>query len=178
MQYLIHNSGNYLELSKKSDNRTIVSGVWWITWSKYKSEILDNNDNLIYTISRKFSFWKWKMSFIVKSPSGEIFLVEGKNKSHTIYQSVIKENIFEIKIHKKRKKSVFKNGVQIASIDESFVSVFGESKGHIMTNSPENIIEIFTLFFCLNFGEKNDNSLEFNFGNIGKAEPIDENWKP
>lgn len=177
MHYKIHKSRTSLYLTEKNSGRTIISGVWWITWGKYKSEISDSDNRVIYTISRKFFFWKWKMTYTIKDVTGNTFLFEGRNKSHTIYQAVIKEDTYEVKIHKKRKRSVFKNGIQIASIDESLIGILGSSKGLITTSNPENITEIFVLFFCLNFGVKDDNSITFNFGNIGKAEPIDENWK-
>lgn len=178
MQFVITQSGNCLELSKKSNDQKLVSGHWWISWGRYKAEILDSKDALLYTISRKFHFWQWKMTFTIKDPSGKTYLIEGKNKWHSIYEVVIDESQFEIRIHRKREKSIFKNGIQIALINEPITQAFGSNKTQLLTNNLEDVTLSFVLFFCLHFGNTNDGTLTFDLGNLGEKEPIDRTWKP
>ena len=37
---------------------------------------------------------------------------------------------------------------------------------------------VFLLITCLNIGNENESEMSFDFGNIGKVEALDNNWKP
>mgnify|MGYP007079445696 CR=1 FL=1 len=71
----------------------------------------------------------------------------------------------------------FKNGNQIAELDESLVEVFYHDKIRIITTDQESLNEIFLMIVCLKIGEENEGGITFDFGNIRKMEPINENWK-
>ena len=171
MEYYIDN----LELTKNGDSRPIMYGEWSMLFGKYKAEIFNCNEKLIYSIERKFSLWKWNMTYHIENEYRKKIKLEAKNKWHSIYEMKIEQNKFQLKLHKGRKKSVFKNGKQIAGIDESFIEVFYHNKVRIITNDLESINEIFLMIVCLKIGEKNKEEITFDFGNIGKMEPINEN---
>ena len=177
MEFIIEQFDNYFELSKKGDSRKIMNGNWSMLFGKYKDEIFTEKEKSIYSISRKFSFWKWNMSYLIKDNNGKIIELKAKNKWHSVYELKIEKDEYLLKLHKGRKKSVFKNGIQIAGIDESLIELFYKDKVKIITSKPENINEIFLLIICLKIGEENEGGITFDLGNIGKMEPIDNNWK-
>jgi hypothetical protein len=177
MEFLIEQFDNNFRLTKKGDSRIILSGNWSSLFGKFKAEIY-RNENLIYSIVRKWNTWKWNMSYLIENDYRQSFKLTSKNKWHSLYEMAFDENIYELKIHKGRKKSVFKNGKQIANIDESLVEIFYHDKIRIITNDQESINEIFLIVVCLKIGEENSGGLTFDLGNLGKTEPIDEQWKP
>ena len=118
------------------------------------------------------------MSYFIENNYRQSFILTAKNKWHSLYEMAFEENIYELKIHKGRKKSIFKNGKQIAEIDESLVEIFYHDKIRIITNDQESINEIFLIIICLKIGEENSGGLTFDFGNIGKTEPVNEHWRP
>lgn len=169
MEYFIDN----LELTKKGDSRPIMFGEWSMLFGNYKAKVFDHNENQLFSIKKKVNIWKLKVNYFIKDKNGKPLEITGKNKKHSIYELKIQENSFELKLHKGNKKSFFKNGIQIASIDETIF----RGKTTIITKNIENLTEIFLMLFCLKIGENND-GITFNFGNIGKMEPINESWKP
>jgi hypothetical protein len=178
MEFIIEQFDNNFKLSKKGDSRKILSGNWSMLIGKYKAEIFNEKEKLIYSINRKFSFWKWNMSYSIKENIGNIIELKAENKWHSLYKMKIQKNEYVLKLHKGRRKSIFKNGIQIAKIDESLIEVFYKDKVKIITNNAENINEIFLLIICLKIGEKNEDGITFDLGNFGKLESIDNNWKP
>lgn len=169
MEYFIDN----LEFTKKGDTLTIMYGEWSMLFGNYKAKVFDYKENLLFSIKKKVNLWKLKVNYFITDKNGESFEMIGTNKKHSIYELRIQENTFVLKLHKGNKKSLFKNGMQIASVDETIF----RGKTKILTKNVENLKEIFLMLFCLKIGEDNY-GITFNFGNIGKMEPIDENWKP
>ncbi|MDO6742810.1 hypothetical protein Q4587_16400 [Polaribacter sp. 1_MG-2023] len=160
-------------MTKKGDSRTIMYGEWSMLFGKYKAKIFEHNERLLFSIKKKVNVWKLKVNYFIKDKNGKSFEINGKNKKHSIYELKTQENMFELKLHSGNKKSFFKNGIQIASIDET---VF-KGKTTIKTKSIESLPELFLMLFCLKIGEDND-GITLNFGNISRMEPINENWKP
>jgi hypothetical protein len=178
MEFLIEQFDNRFELSKKGDSRIILYGNWSMLLGKYKAEIFNRNEKLFFSIKRKFNLWNWNMIYFIKDQNEKEIELKAKNKRHSIYEMNIEQNEFQLKLHKGRKKSVLKNGKQIAKIDESLLEVFYHDKIRIITNEQESINEIFLMVMSLKIGEKNNGGITFDFGNIGKMEPFNEKWKP
>lgn len=178
MEFLIkQQSDNHFELSRKEDSRAILYGNWSMLFGKYKAEILDSNEKQLFTIKRKFSLWKWNMSYLIQDEQGKSFVLTAKNKWHSIYAMQLDYDEYQLKIHRGRKKSIFKNGQQIAKIDESPVEIFYRDTISVITNDPKSIREIFLMIVCLKIEDVNEGGLTFDLGNIGKMEPIDKNWR-
>ena len=177
MELLIEQFDNRFELSNKGDTRIMLYANWSMLFGKYKAEIFKWNEKLIFSINRKFSFWKWNMTYFIRNESGNIIEFKAINKRHSIYEMKFEQNVFQLKLHKGRKKSVFKNGKQIAEIDESLIEILYRDKIKVTTNNQENINEIFLMLVCLKIGDVNEGGITFDLGNIGKMEPINEKWK-
>lgn len=169
MEYLIEN----LEITRKGDTRAIMYGEWSMLFGRYKARIFNYKQDLIFSIKKKVNIWKLSVIYTINDRYGKSFEIKGQNKKHSIYEMSLNENKFELKLHSGHQKSIFKNGVQIAAVDGSIIG----RKTKITAKNEENINEIFLMLFCLQIGESN-NGIMFNFGNIGKMEPKDENWKP
>lgn len=178
MEFLINHVGKYFELTRKGDSQLLMTGDWWMRWGKYKAEVYDKNGELIYSIRKKVNIWRLSLTLTITNEKDEKFVMKNMNKRHTIHQLTYDEDIYQVKLHKKRRQSVFKNGIQIAAVNESFMNTFNTEKIQVLTSEEDCIEIIFLMILCLKIGENNQGTLTFDFGSIGKMEPIDESWKP
>jgi hypothetical protein len=178
MEFLIDHVGNYFELTRKGDSSVLMTADWWLRWGKYKAEVYDKTGKLMFSIKKKVNIWKLSLTLTITNKKGEVFVMKNQNKRHTLHQLRHGQNIFEVRLHKGRKQSVYKNDVQIAAVDETFINVFNSDKIQVITNDADSIGIIFLMLVCLKIGENNHGTLTFNFGSIGKMEPMDESWKP
>jgi hypothetical protein len=149
-----------------------------LSWGKYKAEVYDKNGELKYSIRKKVNIWKLSLTLTIINNEGQEFVMKNMNRRHTIHQLIILNDIYQVKLHKGRKQSIFKNKVQIAALEEPFMNTFNTDKIQILCNGEGSIHIIFLMVVCLKIGEDNHGTMTFDFGNIGKMEPIDESWKP
>ena len=170
---------NHTELRMYSENDSEFKfySKWWMLLGKSKAEVFDKNDVKIYSIRKRFKILKLKLFYEITNSKNELVILE-LNRKGTIYELNIGENKFELKIHKGRKKSVFKNNMQIASIDDALLSILDRNKIAVTANINADLEIIFLLYTCINIDNTTDNEITFDFGHIGKAEEIDSNWKP
>ena len=178
MEFLIKHLGNYFELTRKGDAQVLMTGDWWLRWGKYKAEVYGKEGKLKFAIQKKVNVWKLKLTLTITNEKGETFIMSNQNKRHSIHRLNYKKDLYEIKLHKGRKQSIFKNGLQIAAVDESFVNMFNTDEIQILTSDEDSMEVVFLMILCLKIGENNHGTLTFNFGSIGKMEPINENWSP
>jgi len=97
----------------------IMYGKWSMLFGNYKGKIFDYKGNELFSIKKKINIWKLKVNYFITDKWGKSLEIYGENKKHSIYVLKIDENIFELKLHKGNKKSLFYNYTQIAAIDEA-----------------------------------------------------------
>ncbi|SDR65783.1 hypothetical protein SAMN05216503_0084 [Polaribacter sp. KT25b] len=149
--YSIKHFNNTLDLFNAE--KKLYSSKWFMEFGKFGSEVFNSEEKIIYYISKKFKFWKWKMVFTIKNNDKNLIELISQNNRKTIYSIDINELTYELKIHYKKKISIFKNGHKIAEIDESFLEPdFNEFiKLQLLDNKDLEIS--FLLFSCLKIGE-------------------------
>ena len=177
MEFYIERFRTELRLFDDNSDLEIYSN-WWMPFLKSsRAVILNKNGDKLYSIKRNFLLSKFKLVYEIHRANGFKYILDLTRKG-TIYEIKIDDNFYEIKIHKQRKSSIFKNKIQIALIDEAFMSLLGKNKIKVLANNDVNKEIVFLLITCLNIGNENESEMSFDFGNIGKVEALDNNWKP
>ena len=110
-------------------------------------------EEIIYKITKKFKFWKWRISYEIETKKGKKLVLISDNKQNSIFKLQLNDSNFEVKIHYFDKKSIFKNGVKIAEIDESFFSSKEKNISSVLLSNKEDLELIFLIFSCLKTGE-------------------------
>ena len=154
-KYLIQHFNNTLELY--ASNKKKYTSSWFMDFGKLGSEIFNSEEQKIYSINKKFKFWKWKMVFTINDLSEDIIELISLNNRKTIYSVEVHQVMYVIKIHYKKKISIFKNGDKIAEFD---ASIQDENQYHTTQLHLLDIKELewcFLLFSCLKIGENEKN---------------------
>jgi|SaaInlStandDraft_1057018.scaffolds.fasta_scaffold12729_2 hypothetical protein len=131
----------------------LYSSRWFMDFGKFGSEIFDAKETKIYSISKKFQFWKWKMVFTIKQNNEELTELFSQKNRDTIYSADLKGDLYEVKIHYNKKTSIFKNGEKIAEFDASIIDNNQEQSIQLQLLDVTNLEFCFLLFSCLKIGE-------------------------
>ena len=178
MIYIITHIGHSFKLYEEESGEQLLSARWDTLLGSCIGVVKDLEGSILYTIKTHFSIWKWRFKASIKKNIGLTLFLESKNGWHNLYELYYHGVKYSLKIHKGRKKSVFKNDLQIAVINEALVEHIYRDKIKIETNSPEDIEIIFAMIFSLKIGNDKRTGLTFDFGQIGKTQPIDNEWIP
>lgn len=149
--YAIKHFNNNIEVY--SAEKKEFTSSWFMEFGKFLSEVFNNEEKVIYTITKQFQFWKWRMVYHLKKDSVLMSELISQNNRKTIYALDVNQVFYEIKINYKKKFSIYKNTVKIAEIDESFTDP--EFTDHVkLLVLDKNDLEIsFLLYSCLKIGE-------------------------
>jgi hypothetical protein len=90
------------------------------------------------------------MVYLIKDNNEKDLILISQNKRNTIYKIEIDSTIYEIKIHYKKKKSVYKNNKKIAEFDESLSD---EKFIQLLVSDEKDIKMVFLLYTSLLIGE-------------------------
>lgn len=136
-----------------NEEEVLYISSWFMEFGKFVSEIFDNQKNKLFTITKRFQFWKWRMVYKIVDYNSNNFILISQNARNTVYKIDYKNDIYEIKTQYKKRTSIFKNSLKIAELDASFKDKdFLESIKLVTSNSKEIEI-IFLLFSSLQIGE-------------------------
>jgi hypothetical protein len=127
-------------------------------FGKFGSEIFNSDEKNVYSITKKFKFWKWKMVFTIIDSKENVMHLISQNNRKTIYSIDVDSVIYVIKVHYKKKKSIFKNGKKIAEFDESFSDENFKECIKLQILDKKDLEICFLLFSCLKIGETEQNS--------------------
>lgn len=149
--YSIKHFNNRLDIFKVE--QIIYNSQWFADFGKFGSEIFNSDDKIIFSIIKKFQFWKWKMVFTIKENNGKLIHLISQNNKKTIYSIDFNEITYKVKIHFKKKTSIYKNGAKIAEVDESFLETNFTDRIKLQLLDKKDLEICFLLFSCLKIGE-------------------------
>lgn len=151
ISYSINHFNNTLNLYS-SEEKLYTSG-WYMEFGKTASEIYNKDEKVIYTATKQFQFWKWRMVYHIKKYNDELAELISQNNRKTIFSIDVNQITYEIRIHYKKRKSIFKNGVKIAEFDESFTDKNYNNEIKLMLLDKNDLEISFLLFSCLKIGQ-------------------------
>jgi hypothetical protein len=146
-----HSTNNFKVFDTK--NLLQYTASWFLEFGKTTSEVYCLENEIIYSITKKFKFWKWRISYSILNKSKESLVLNSNNKENSIFQLRLESALYEIQIHYLEKKSVYKNGIKIAEINDGFSISKEENTSNLLLLNPKDLEIIFLLFTCLKTGE-------------------------
>lgn len=149
--FYIHHNNNQLEVFNPKNQELILSSYWFMEFGKTCAEIYDANKKLVYSVVKRFQFWKWRMVYLIyRNVEDKSYLIS-QNTRNTIFKIDLLSGNYEIRVHYQNKKSIYKDDVKIAEIDESLSE---NEYVKLLVVDEDNIKIIFLLYSCLLVGEK------------------------
>ena len=153
--YKISHFNNELKVFKADKKEIIFSSFWFMEFGKTCAEIKNSKEEHLYTITKKFQFWKWRMVYLIKNKNENKFILISTNNRNTIFKIEIDDTNFEIKINYKNKKSIYKNQIKIAEVDENLSE---ENFKELIITDKNELEIVFLLYTCLLVGKNHENS--------------------
>lgn len=150
--YKISHATNNLQIYN-TENEFAFFSSWFLEFGKITTEIYNTEEEIIYKITKKFKFWKWKISYEIETKEGEKLVLISDNKQNSIFKLHLNDTNFEVKIHYFDKKSIFKNGVKITEIKESYSTSKEKNISNVLLSNKEDLELVFLIFSCLKTGE-------------------------
>lgn len=147
--YNISQKNNELLLYKDDVSKTIYSSFWYMEFGKTCAEIKNEEEKKLYTITKKFQFWKWRMVYLIEKNVNDKSILISQNSRNTIFKIELLEANYEIKVHYKKKKSIYKNNIKIAEFDELLAE---ENNVNLLVSDANDLEIIFLLYVCLLIG--------------------------
>ncbi len=178
MILFVKQSGTGLKMYKESDTDSMFHGHWSMLFGNYKAKIFNNQNALLYSIRKRFKLFKLETTYEIKANNGRHFVLKSMNGKHSILRLHHDKDIYEIRIHKGRDKSIFLNGKQVAKMTDSVFEILGKDKIEIEADYDINVEIIFLLIICLRIGEGGELGATFDLGQLGKMEEANKRWKP
>ena len=147
--YKIEQNNNELYLTKENAKELIFSSFWYMEFGKTCAEIKDAKENKIYTVTKKFQFWKWRMVYLISQNFKDMTLLISQNTRNTVFKIELLSGNYKIKVHYKKKKSIYKNTIKIAEFDESTAE---NNLIKVLVSEKEELERVFLLYACLLIG--------------------------
>lgn len=171
--YSVKHYNNTLSLYNSKEK--LYSSKWFMDFGKFGSELFNSEEKIMYTIEKKFQFWKWKMVFTIKNGAENVAELISQNSRKTIYSMDLNDTAYQLRIHFNKRKSIYKNGNKIAEFDESFSDQDFEEYIKVQLLDQKELEICFLLFSCLIIGETEQNKKAI-FTSQKQLEPNEEPW--
>jgi hypothetical protein len=149
--YKIDHSTNNFKVYTTENILKYTAG-WFLEFGKTTSEIYNLKNETIYKVSKKFHFWKWRIAYTILTKNKENLVLNSNNKENSIFKLQLEHALYEIRIHYFEKKSVYKNSIKIAEIDDGFSASKEENTSNLLLLNTEDLEMVFLLFTCLKTG--------------------------
>lgn len=170
--YEIRVNNNELSLVKEGVKGSLFSSFWFMEFGKICAEVKDKNEKKIYSISKKFQFWKWRMVYLISKNIKENSILISQNTRNTIFKMDLLSGDYEVKVHYKKKKSIYKDNVKIAEFNENNVT---ENSIQVLVSDLQELEKVFLLYVCLQIGN-NDFKSQTVLSSQKKLEKNTEPW--
>lgn len=170
--YKIDHSTNNFKVYD-DENHLKYTASWFLEFGKTTAEVYNLDHEILYAITKRFKFWKWRISYNILNKNKEGFVLNSKNKESSVFEIQLNNDVFEIQIHYYQKKSIYKNGVKIAEIDDAFYESKEENTNNLLITNKEDLEIVFLLFTCLKTGEVNQKPI---IKSQKELIPIKEKW--
>jgi hypothetical protein len=154
--YAIKHTNNRLDVFNSKES--FYNSQWFMDFGEFGSEVFNSEEEISYSITKKFQFWKWKMVFTIKDSKENVLHLNSQNNRKTIYSMDVNDVTYVIKTHYKKKKSIYKNGKKIAEIDESFSDENVKENSKLQLLDKKDLAICFLLFSCIKIGETEQKS--------------------
>ena len=141
------------------NEKQLFTSRWYLEFGKTISEVYNDKEDLCYIITKKFKFWKWKMTYTIEKNDTKIGVLSSQNLQYTVFETTINSDTFRVEQHYQQKKSIFKNSIKIAEIDESKKEENAEKIIKIQVLDSKDIDKVFLLFCALMTGVNNQKSI-------------------
>jgi hypothetical protein len=148
---IVHDNNKLTLLN--AEDEFLFASLWFMEFGKTVSEVFNSHEKKLFTLIKKFQFWKWRMVYKIGDSNENKFILIAQNARNTIYKLNYKDNIYEVKINYKKRTSIFKNEMKIAELDASFTSEDFSDSIKLVTSETEEVEVIFMLFSCLKIGD-------------------------
>ena len=149
--YKIDHSTNNFKVYT-NENILKYSASWFLEFGKTTSELYSLKNETIYKISKKFRFWKWRITYTILTKNKVNLILNSNNKENSIFKLQLGHALYEIQIHYFQRKSVYRNGLKIAEIDDGFSASKEENTSNLLLLNTEDLEIVFLLFTCLKTG--------------------------
>lgn len=150
ISYEIQTNNHQLTLFQTGAEIPLLSSFWFMEFGKTCAEMLNADQKTLYSITKKFQFWKWRMVYHISKNVNERAILISQNTRNTIFKIELLSGNYEVKVHYKKKKSIFKDGVKIAEFNESETN---KTQTITLLVVHEKDVEIsFLLYVCLLIG--------------------------
>ena len=106
--YKLSHFNNELKVFKADNKEIIYSSFWFMEFGKTCAEVQNSAEELIYFITKKFQFWKWRMVYLIKDNNEKDLILISQNKRNTIYKIEIDSTIMKLKFITKRRNQFIK----------------------------------------------------------------------
>jgi len=170
--YKIDHSTNNFKIYA-AENVLKYTASWFLEFGKTTSEIYSLKNETIYKISKKFKFWKWRISYTVLNRDKKNLVLNASNSENSIFELQLQDDFYEIQIHYFEKKSIYKNSIKIAEITDGFSMSKEESTSNLLLLNIDDLEIVFLLFTCLKTGEVHQKPV---MKSQKKLIPITEKW--
>lgn len=148
-KYTITQNNNELFLFSEKSEQPIYQSFWYMEFGKTCAEIRNENGKKLYSVTKKFQFWKWRMVYLITKNVNDKSILISQNSRNTIFKIALLEGDYEIKVHYKKKKSIYKNNIKIAEFNELLAE---KNDVKLLVSTKEELEIIFLLYACLLIG--------------------------
>lgn len=184
MRLYIRQKGSRYKFYENDNEVETLTGYWE---RKRKlglySKIVDAENKEVVTVTLTNSPWFWelnKTTYRIVLPSENLTVdVKAVNyyKGHWTFN--LNTDKYDFYFHRGHKKSLFRNGSQVAKYNKGTVHLWNNDSGYIIANSDENRLLLLSLFVMFDMGEYMDADVNVDLGKLdGGVIESNDHWQP
>jgi hypothetical protein len=184
MRLYIRQKGHKYQFFEGDNEEEILHGHWDSGWRvKLHSKIFDsdNQELVTVTLTKAPAFWRMNRTTyrIQLHKEGIDIEIKGANAYRGHWTFELNEDKYDFYFHRGHKKSLHKNGNQVARYDKGTVHMWDNDSGFIIANNDENRLLLLAIFLTFDMGEDMDGDVNVNFGNLtGGVKEYNNYWQP